>query len=390
MRKRWLLFAVLILAGCAVVALAFPSTISKALGHFRHEAFFAGQPTSYWIRGLKKESFLFRKPPAGDIGNMLKEGGAAAVSVLSELVDSSDPNLRMEGLAALSLIGPDAGGAEPVLVKAVKTEKHQGRFRLAGVTLAKVSPTSAINSLASVAGDKEDDGSRRSWALSVLLDLAPECQGALPVLNQLAQNPEENVLLRVAAARVLWRLQQPAESLLPLLCEAASAEESRAGVQALEVLEEMGPAAEPAVPKLIELLERPKLPLIGPRFGPAHCLAVASCLGKIGAGASLAVPALLKCLQSGNLTLRIEVALALDEIGPAARRAVAIRDGLWGSSVALLAAETPGFLAAPPLVEVARSSWVPADKRSRPDIRNAIGKIDPIAVRPAPVRSGGL
>src|SRR6516225_5458407 len=118
MRKRGILSGLLILAGCAIVVLAFPDIIVKALGHYRHEAFFAGQPTSYWIRGLKKESFLLRQPPAGDIGQILKEGGAAAVPVLSDLVDSSDPNLRTEGLAALSLMGPDARAAEPVLVKA--------------------------------------------------------------------------------------------------------------------------------------------------------------------------------------------------------------------------------------------------------------------------------
>jgi HEAT repeat protein len=390
MRKRWPLIGLLILAGCTIVVLAFPSIIVKALGRFRHEAFFDGQPTSYWIRGLKKETFLGRGPPAGDIGKILKEGGAAAVPVLSELVDSSDPNLRSEGLAALSLMGPAARAAEPVLIKAIKTEQHQGRFRLAGVTLAKVAPTSATNGLASVAGDQVDDGSRRSWALSVLLDLAPDCQGALPVLNQLVQNPEENVLLRVAAARVLWRLKQPAQSLIPMLCQVASAEESRAGVQALEALEEMGPAAEPAVPKLIQLLERPKLPLVGQAFGPAHCLAVASCLGKIGAGANAAVPAVMKCLQSGNFNLRIEVALALARIGPAAKRALAIRDALWGSSITLLATGRLGYLAGPALVEVSRKCWVPTDMHSRPAIRDAIGKIDPIAVKPPPGRSGGF
>ncbi len=389
MRKRWLLVAFLIIACCAIVVLAFPGVLSMALGLFRHEAFFAGQPTSYWVRGFKKEPFLGQDPPVGDIGRTLKDGGAAAVPVLCELVESSDPNLRLDGLQALSLMGPDAKAAEPVLVKAIQNEKDSSHFLLAGKTLAKVDPGSATNALAAVAGDKEDEGNRRSWALAVLLDLAPDCQGALPVLNELAHNGSENVLLRVAAIRVLERLKQPAEPLIPPLCEIATAEKSPAGVQALQALEEMGPAAQSAVPTLVKLLERPTLPPVGQRFGPAHRLAVAVCLGKIGSGASAAVPALLASVQSGNLNLRIEVALALAEIGPAAKKAVAVRDALWSSSIVLLGSGCPAYLTAPALVEMDRKTWVSPNLHSRPEIREAIGAIDPRALY-VPPRRGGI
>ena len=50
-----------------------------ALGLVRHEAFFAGKPTNYWIHALKQEPFMGEGPPAGDIGKILREGGSAAV-----------------------------------------------------------------------------------------------------------------------------------------------------------------------------------------------------------------------------------------------------------------------------------------------------------------------
>jgi HEAT repeat protein len=390
MRARWPLVAIVLIAGLVILGLGFPGLLSKTLGLVRHEAFFDGQPTSYWVRGFKKEPFLSQDPPPGDIGKTLKEGGAAAVPVLCEMVESSDPRLRLDGLMALSQMGPEARAAEPVLVRAIKTEK-ESRFLLAGQTLARLDPSSATSVLGSVAGDKEDQGDRRSWALGLLLDLAPNCQGALPVLKELADNPSENVLLRVAAMHVLWRLKQPAEPLIPMLCEVAAAQKSPAGVQALAVLGEMGPAAQSAVPKLIELVQRPTLPLIGPLFGPAHRLAVALCLEKIGLGAGAAVPALLATAHSsnGNLDLRIAVALALAEMGPTAKKVVAVRDLVWGASIVLPGSGYMNSVLAPGLVEMDRKTWVPQHLHDRPEIRAAIGVIDPRALY-VPRRSGGL
>jgi len=63
----------------------------------------------------------------------------------------------------------------------------------------------------------------------------------------------------------LWRMKQPAEPMIPALCEMITAKDSPVGVQALIALSSMGAAAKPAVPTLLQVLDRPDLPLTGRR-----------------------------------------------------------------------------------------------------------------------------
>jgi HEAT repeat protein len=374
-RKAWLIVILLIVTGLAA-AWRFPASIYVPMGVLRREAFYDGKPTSYWARAFKKEPFLGQALPAGDTGKTLREGGAAAVPVLCEILKSPDPDLRMDALLGLSLIGTDAKPAEPALAEAVMQEKQPSRFVLAGQTLGKLDPEAAADTLTKVLRDRSD-ASRQSWALSVLLDLAPECQAALPALAEIAHNPAEDARLRVAAVRVLWRLHQPAEPLVASLCDTLAAQDTPAGVQALEALGEMGPAAKPAVPALVKILARPSLPAVGLPYGPPHRMAVVGTLGKIGLPAEPAIPALIASLNSGDGNVRVEAALALSLVGPMARKQLAARDATWAASLVLLAATYPAHLAAPPVLEVFRRTWIPADLPSREKIRAAIAKIDP-------------
>ena len=58
------------------------------------------------------------------------------------------------------------------------------------------------------------------------------------------------------------------------LCTIADADKGTAGVQAVEALGDMGPAAKPAVPALVKLLQRPKLAVTGNRWGAPHQAAI--------------------------------------------------------------------------------------------------------------------
>jgi HEAT repeat protein len=307
--------------------------------------------------------------------------------VVCELVERPEPEVRFAGLNVLSLIGEEARAAEPALVQALRREEETSRFILAAKTLAKLDPDLATTELGTIAGNKADVGSRRAWALLMLHELAPNCKAAAPTLDEVARNPSEHVLLRVAAISVLVRLGQAAEDLVTILCEIVLTPETPAGVQALWVLGDMGPAAKSAVPALIKLLENPKLPMAGMPFGPPHRQAVVTCLGQIGPEASPALPVLLETLKISNLLVRQEVSLALARIGPAAKRAVASRDALWGSSIVLWSAVCPSYVATPALVERARKLWVPTDVKTYDGIREAIKKIDPLS---ASERQAGL
>src|SRR5438093_8325893 len=99
-------------------------------------------------------------------------------------------------------------------------------------------------------------------------------QEALPALKDLFDDPETDPVLRVQAIDVLWHMNQPAEPMVPVLCEMLAVPQSTVGVQSLMVLGEMGPSGKSAVPTLLEVLARPNLPVTGKRWGPPHRTAI--------------------------------------------------------------------------------------------------------------------
>jgi HEAT repeat protein len=377
-RKRWLLWILIVITCAVALAWRFPATIYKPLGLLRHEAFFDGKPTTYWVRALKQEGFLGHPPPEGDVGKTLREGGSAAVPVLREIAASPDESLRAEALRALALIGPEAKDATAMLTETIKNEDNSSRFMLASEALAKVDPSAAAETLSAVLRDKTNEG-RRSWALTELLKIAPQGKEAIPVLEEMWHNPQEEVVLRVQAIRVLWHLKQPAEPLAAALVEVISSPQNPAGVQALDALGEMGPDAKPALPALLKLLTDPTIPAVGRHWGPPHRAATIRAAGKIGPEARTALPALFAILQSDDYVLRTEVAWALTHIGRPAKEALAIREAVSGTSVALVAGRFPASLTALPLVQVTVRTWVPGELQDLYAIREALQRIDPDA-----------
>jgi hypothetical protein len=369
--RKLRLVALLLVIVVAVTALviAFPVTLYVPLGALKREAFFAGRPTSYWARAFNREPFLGEAPPAGDVGKRLRDGGAAAVPVLRELTTSPDDHLRSEALLALSLMGPAAQGATPELEATVRQEKNSTRFLLASAALAKVDAAAAAAALGAIARAPDEDRGRRAWALTALLEIAPAGREAVPALDALRHDPAADVVLRVDAIHVLWRMKQPAGPLVTDLCQVVNAKDSPAGVQALHVLGEMGPAAAPAVPDLLALLDRPSLPLIGDRWGPPHRAAVVRTLGLIGPAAAAAAPALVALANHDDYFFRREVVAALDRLGPSARRALATRDAASWASVAVLAARPPAAVTVVPLAQVVGRTWVPRAARIASAIR---------------------
>jgi HEAT repeat protein len=399
MRKPWLLrILILVIAVPVALALVFPATVYQTAGWLRHEASFDGKPTNYWIRALKQERFLGHAPPAGDIGKTLREGGPEAVPVLCEIAEGPDENLRSEALLSLSLIGPDAKAATPVLVAALKKEENASRFLMASDAYAKVDPDAAVDLLSTIVRDKQN-ASRCSWALTALLKLTPDCRGALPVLNDLLNNAEEDPRPRVQAMLILWRLKQPGEPMIPALCTIVKDDKNPAGVQALDVLGEMGPAAKQALPDLVQLLDNPNLPMIGREWGPAHRAAVIRTIGRMGPEAGPAVPKLLALFENNKYnTLRKEVARALAEIGPPAKEAfpalLAVltdqrdpaKDAVVWASLTLLAVDPMSGVAAAAFAESAKKPKAADDEKTLDLIREAALKIDPEAAARAGVR----
>jgi hypothetical protein len=189
---------------------------------------------------------------------------------------------------------------------------------------------------------------------------------------------------RILAIRVLWGMRQPAGPLVAALCRILSSDDTSAGVQAIEALGEMGPAAALAVPTLLKLLNDPQIELVGHRWGPPHKAAVIRTLGKIGPEAAATLPALFAGLNSGNYFIRIETGQALARMGRPAQGAVRTRDAAWCVGITLSAVRPQAALAALPLVEICKKTWIPGGAPTPEAVRDALRCIDPDGVSPRP------
>jgi HEAT repeat protein len=389
MRKRWPIGIVIVIVGLLGLAWLFPTLVYIPVGIVKGQATFEGKPTGYWEAAFNQEGFLGRSPPPGDAGKTLREGGAAAVPVLIEMARGPDENLRANALSTLNLMGPEAKDAMPLFKEVLQSEKNASRFLLAGRSMAKVDPAAAGEALAAVLREKDPDFSRRAWAFTILLEMSPKGQEALPAAKEIYDDPKTHPVLRVQAIDELFHLGQPVEPMIPVLCDMVKDEKGPAAVQALMVLGTMGSAAKSAVPVLLEVLKRPSLPLIGNTWGPANRGMVFRTLGQIGPEAGAAIPVLLAWLNNdgyfkprtlkGQHFLRMEVGQALANMGPEAKKAVMTRDIVWGTSIALLAAQSPGNITTVPLVVYEKRTWVPHDQKINIEVRKAIVKMDPNA-----------
>ncbi len=376
MWKRWLVGIVLVLACSLVAAWLFPALVYVPMGSLRREAFFDGKPTNYWVRALKQEGFLGHAPPPGDAGKTLREGGGAAVPVLREMTSSPDENVRSEALRVLTYLGPEAKPATPELAAAMKVEDNSNRFILASAALAKADPVAAAETLGAVLHDKTNN-SRRSWALNELLELAPQGREALPALQDIINDPKEDVLLRIQAIRMMGRLHEPAEPLLAILLEFVMTPKSPAGVQAVEALGDLGPAAKSAVPTLLKILDDRSVPLTGQRWGPLHRAAVIHAIGEIGPDAREALPRLLAYLKINDYFVRVHVAIALANMGPSVKEALAVRDAATCATIAFMPVPPASKLATPVLVKIAVRTWIPWEEQNAEAIREALNRVDP-------------
>src|SRR5262249_19234145 len=123
----------------------------------------------------------------------------------------------------------------------------------------------------------------------------------------------------------------------------------------------------------------------GRRWGAPHHGAVIRTLGQVGPDADAEVPALIRFLNADNYFIRAEVGVALANMGPKAKQALATREAGWSTCIGLLAARLPANLVAAPLVQLMQRTWIPRDERNHTLVKTAILQVDPTAQ----ARTGG-
>src|SRR5437867_5222939 len=196
MKKRLLILAGVGAVTCAAVLLD-PTCV--LLGLLRNESFYRGRPTTYWGRALRDEDPTVQV----ETRKVLKEGGAAAVPVLVELLregrgsGSAAAEERWTAATLLGQIGPEARAAVPALIEALKDPDPHVRS-VAVSALSEVDPKARDAIPALVELLKTDEPMR---AIQALARFGPEAREAVPVLTGLLKDRAADV--RWNAARTL-------------------------------------------------------------------------------------------------------------------------------------------------------------------------------------------
>jgi HEAT repeat protein len=284
---------------------------------------YAGRRESEWIKLLESDNPALRLAATRSLGDMGPEAKPAVPSLIKKL-DERDAFIRSAAAYSLGQIGPDAARAIPAMVRALKTSSyfHQG---IIGPSIGKIGAP-AVPALIDLTRDADD--SMRWEATRAIRLIGPAASAAEARLIELLSDEKRSV--RVEAAFALWKLAARRQA-VDVLGQCLEDPDEFARLTAAVHLAEIGPDAEPALPALIRALADQSPPVPG---------AAARALGKIGPRAKAAVPALLQ--SSFRPGQGSAVADSAKGIGPEAVPALIV--GLDDPAVRATAAESLGKL----------------------------------------------
>jgi HEAT repeat protein len=163
----------------------------------------------------------------------------------------------------------------------------------------------AVGALIERLGDK--DATVRLHSAIALGNIGPDAKSAVPALKPFLR---EKHTVRVYTANALWKIERNAQEVLPILEGGVREEQAPFRWAAAVFLGEMGPAAEKAIPALIEAAK-------------AADKETASCAVQALAEISPAtVPTLIEKLNDPDPAMRISAATALGKVGSTAKDAI--------------------------------------------------------------------
>jgi len=212
-------------------------------------------------------------------------------------LDNKDFNIQLSACRVLSKIGPKAKKAGPRLVKLLEEGIVSSRT-WAGIALGAIGPHEEYDVVELL---KERLGRfylvDRERALTGLALLGEHAKPTLPEIEKLMENRSKSV--QHTASRAHWKISgDPAKAIERLITLIPTME---FGVDAMDILSEMGAEAKSAVPKLIEQLNSPEFPT---REAAVYALA------SIGSEAKVAIESL-KELDSTEQDQLVKAAIVI-------------------------------------------------------------------------------
>jgi HEAT repeat protein len=280
-RLGWIGLALVVLAlGYMLV----DSTSRSILWGILHgESFYQGKPTNYWGRLIEQQepallALFFPRPdfPWNWIDQLqrplrrkqlaesdkllrpLLAGDPAAVPVLIELLDHEDETVRVTAAKGLRAVGPAAKDATRALARGLTDTEDVQEKSFQALAAIGHSAEPAVPTLKAIIragpgrgpafhGYVAHDGYTAKWpriaAATVLLRIAPEDEDVLPTLLQALNDREEpDKRLQTAAVETLGAIGPRAQAAVPRLLEVIKTDENGYRVErAAEALKKIDP-----------------------------------------------------------------------------------------------------------------------------------------------------
>jgi hypothetical protein len=189
------------------------------------------------------------------------ESAGQVVAVLTELVQETSPKRAAAAVAALGEFGPAAESAIPALIRALSWERPPGSID--ALVRIGAGPTSARKVIAGLGGLVRPGGPDiQPAAADALGGFGPAAESAVPdlifAIEEAAREKHYMVTWRasVALGRIAPRTKSAGEAIAALdrLLRIRPAE-ANFQIAAADALAEFGPAAESAVPDLVQVLK---------------------------------------------------------------------------------------------------------------------------------------
>jgi HEAT repeat protein len=302
------------------------------------------------VENLKADDPKVRESAVRLLWDLGKSAAAAVPALIATLEDPAEDVRALVPLALIS-VGPESDAVVPALLRSASAEALYTRFHPWGryeESNAPGDPSTLARAL------KEKDPKVRGLAAFCLWEIGPRADPVLPALKAALNYPFEEVRL-IAAGALIARRPGDAEAkalLITALSRLSEVHQNQGlfDVTAFsfyaDVLGNLGAKAGTEVPRLIRTgfgfggqsgepmsVTCRTLVKLGPVAVPALqevlggqdvtlSVQAAGVLGDIGAGAAAAVPTLVALLDDRDPRLRLAAAHALGRIGPAARAAI--------------------------------------------------------------------
>ena len=235
----------------------------------------------------------------------LPEGSGLAA--IGDLLDEADPSARQAAAWGLGAAGSAASALAPAIADRLKQDDQASTRLAAARALGAIGSRAGVPALLEGLADASE--SVRAGAAQALLRIGPGGED-VPALTGAVASADRYVA--AFAAWSLGNLGAAAEPAVPALVQALARDDTNAVVAA--ALARIGPGAAAAVPELVRGLASPD---DGRRFRAARTL------GRIGPAAAAAVGPLTAALRDPSNHVRAHAARALGRIGLPAKTAAA-------------------------------------------------------------------